>query len=396
MSPSHDQRFQQLSTLLAEWQALWRPLPFQQRETPWGGCLPGLADTLLALPDDEVQRLQAAPFEASPLAAWLPVDELAALVGLSPGASPASALPDDWGEGIGARKWRQIQAFASRVSVGDHALVEWCAGKGHLGRTLARLHRRPVTGLEWRSALCEAGQGLAERQGLAVRLQSQDVMAPDAGRWLAADVRVAALHACGDLHGRLLTLAAETGTAVSLAPCCYHRTAAADYRALSRRGRALMAEHGLRLSREDLAMAVQETVTAPRGVRRHRARANAWRLGFDLLQREARGRDAYLPVPSLAYGKLPDDFAGFCRWAAEQKGVELPTSVDWAAYEAAGWQRLARVSRLELVRHLFRRPLEVWLALDRVRLLEEAGFRVSLSTFCERALTPRNLLIETH
>lgn len=140
-------------------------------------------------------------------------------------------------------------------------------------------------------------------------------------------------------------------------------------------------------------MAVQETVTAPRGVRRHRARANAWRLGFDRLQREARGRDDYLPVPSLAYGRLPEDFAGFCRWAAERKGVTLPPAPDWAGLEAEGWRRLAEVSRLELVRHLYRRPLEVWLALDRVCRLEEAGHRVRLGTFCERDLTPRNLLI---
>ena len=389
MSLSHAQRFQRLSALLAE----WRPLPFQHREMPWGGRVAGLADTLLALPGDAVERLQAAPFEDSPLAAWLPVDALAELAALPVCPSPA-ALPDGWGEGIGARTWRQIQAFASRVPVEEGELVEWCAGKGHLSRTLARLHRRPVTGLEWQPSLCEAGQDQADREGLAVRLQPQDVMAPDAARWLAPDVRVAALHACGDLHGRLLTLAAETGSAVSLAPCCYHRTAAAHYRPLSRQGRELLAAQDWTPSREDLAMAVQETVTAPRGVRRHRERTNAWRLGFDLLQREVRRRDAYLPVPSLAYGKLPDGFAGFCHWAAEQKGLVLPAGLDWSAYEAAGWRRLAAVSRLELVRHLFRRPLEVWLALDRVRLLEEAGFRVTLATFCERALTPRNLLIE--
>ncbi|MDN3556797.1 methyltransferase [Halomonas maura] len=394
MSLSHAQRFQRLTALLADWQALWRPLPFQHREMPWGSSVAGLADTLLALPGDEVARLQAAPFVDSPLAAWLPVDELAALVALPSGASPVAPLPDAWGEGIGARKWRQVQAFASRVPMDEGELVEWCAGKGHLSRTLARLHRRSVTGLEWQPSLCEAGQQQADRQGLAVRLQPQDVMAPDAARWLAPGVRVAALHACGDLHGRLLTLAAEIGSAVSLAPCCYHRTAAADYRPLSRQGRELLAAGDWTPRREDLAMAVQETVTAPRGVRRHRERANAWRLGFDLLQREVRRRDAYLPVPSLAYGKLPDGFAGFCHWAAQRKGLALPAGLDWSAHEAAGWRRLAAVTRLELVRHLFRRPLEIWLALDRVRLLEEAGLRVTLATFCERDLTPRNLLIE--
>ena len=140
-------------------------------------------------------------------------------------------------------------------------------------------------------------------------------------------------------------------------------------------------------------MAVQETVTAPRHDRRHRQRAGAWRLGFDHLQRRVRGRDDYLPVPSLAYGRMPDRFEGFCRWAAAQKGVELHDGIDWAHHEAWGLRRQAEVTRLELVRHLFRRPLEVWLALDRLVFLEEAGYDAELGTFCERELTPRNLLI---
>ncbi|MBB3139945.1 methyltransferase [Halomonas organivorans] len=394
--PDLEARFVALTRLLADGQPLWRPLPFQHRATPWGKHAPGLAEALLALPDDAVERLQAAPFEASPLAAWLPVAELAEAAALPDLSAGGAALPEAWGEGIGARKWRQLQAFAGCVAPAEgESLVEWCAGKGHLSRTLARLHGRPVTGLEWQAALCEAGQALAERQAQPVRLHRQDVLADDAGDWLEPGRRVTALHACGDLHARLLELAAERGAAVSLAPCCYHRTEASEYLALSRRGRALMAEHGLALCREDLAMAVQETVTAPQGVRRHRQRANAWRLGFDRLQREVRGDDAYLPVPSLAYGRLPDDFAGFCRWAAERKGVALPATLDWAAYETAGWRRLAEVSRLELVRHLYRRPLEVWLGLDRAWRLVEAGQRVRLGTFCTRELTPRNLLLET-
>ncbi|MNT60344.1 hypothetical protein D3C72_1979200 [compost metagenome] len=48
---------------------------------------------------------------------------------------------------------------------------------------------------------------------------------------------------------------------------------------------------------------------------------------------------------------------------------------------------------LELVRGLFRRPLEVWLLLDRALYLEEQGYAVRLGTFCDYHLTPRNLLL---
>ena len=132
---------------------------------------------------------------------------------------------------------------------------------------------------------------------------------------------------------------------------------------------------------------------APRHTQRQRRRAKAWRLGFDLLQRELRGVDEYLPVPRLRYGDLPTDYQGFCRWAAAEKQLALPCSIDWKAWERAGWGRLEELERLEQVRHLFRRPLEVWLALDQARRLEEAGIRVDLGSFCDREVTPRNLLL---
>ncbi len=391
---SHLDRFARLTALLAEWQPLWRPMPFQHRHLPWAEVHPDLADSLRSLDDAACARLQADPFTASPLAERLPVAELAALVALPELSGEGPGLPAQWAEHMGGRKWQQVAAFVPRMAaLPDASLLEWCAGKGHLARTLARHLDREVTGLEWQAALCRDGQALAERQGARVQLAQQDVLAPDAARWLTADTQVAALHACGDLHGRLIELAAEQGSAVTLAPCCYHRTARAHYRPFSQRGSALAAAHGLSLTREDLAMAVQETVTAPRHVRRHRERANAWRLGFDALQRQVRDLEAYLPVPSLAYGRMPDSFAGFCRWAAECKGLVLPAGIDWRAFEREGQRRQAEVTRLELVRHLFRRPLEVWLVLDRQRRLEEAGFRVELGTFCDRRLTPRNLML---
>jgi hypothetical protein len=42
---------------------------------------------------------------------------------------------------------------------------------------------------------------------------------------------------------------------------------------------------------------------------------------------------------------------------------------------------------------LFRRPLELWLVLDRALYLQERGYEVKLGTFCAPTLTPRNVLL---
>ena len=373
-------RFERLTGLLAEWYPVWSVEPFQCIQPPWASF--------------RVKRTGVFRSDAATLARWLPVEQLADLIDLQRMPAVAAPPPERWGHGVGGRKWRQIVAFAARMHIAPgQSVVEWCAGKGHLARTLARSHGTPVTGLESDARLCREGQALATHQGVSLHLQEQDVLAPDVLRWLHPETHVVALHACGDLHLRLLDLAAHTGCAISLAPCCYQRTVHERYLPLSQTGRELAGRHALVLTRQDLALAVQETVTAPRHAQRQRRRAKAWRLGFDLLQRELRGMDEYLSVPSLRYGDLPVDFQGFCRWAAAEKQISLPPIADWTAREAAGWRRLEEVEQLEHVRHLFRRPLEVWLALDRARRLEEAGMRVDLGSFCDREVTPRNLLL---
>lgn len=128
-------------------------------------------------------------------------------------------------------------------------------------------------------------------------------------------------------------------------------------------------------------------------LRRQRDTSMARRLGFDLLQRQQRQSSEYLPTPSLPVAWLEKPFEQYCRDLADLKQMPLTGNPDWTALEAAGWQRLAEVRNLERVRNLFRRPLELWLVLDRALFLEEQGYAVRLGLFCDYPLTPRNLLI---
>ena len=149
----------------------------------------------------------------------------------------------------------------------------------------------------------------------------------------------------------------------------------------------------MRLPLGDRALPLSETATAGARVRRQGDSAMARRLGFDLLQRQRRGCDDYLPTPSLPSAWLDKPFADYCRDLAALKELSTVGVQNWPALEAAGWQRLAEVRNLELLRGLFRRPLELWLVLDRALFLQSKGYTVRLGTFCETALTPRNLLL---
>ena len=391
--PELQPRFQALERFLLAHQALWRPRPFTHLHLPWEAQYPELAHWLRgrSLDDAEashthLQTLDApAPFPAL-------AGEALALSDL--GELPEHPVPparQRLNVDVPGRKWQQLEAFASRLqfSATPSHWLDWCAGKGHLGRRLLQPGQQ-LTCLEYDPALIASGQQLSQHHHLSATHVQQDVLAADAASRLKPEHTPVALHACGDLHVRLMQLASSAGCRqLAIAPCCYNRIQAPHYVPLSTSAQG----SALRLSLDDLALPMSETVTAGARVRRQRDTSMARRLGFDLLQRRLRASDQYLPTPSLPSSWLDKPFAEYCRDLAALKGLAITGNPDWPALEAAGWQRLAQVRNLELLRGLFRRPLELWLVLDRGLFLQEQGYQVRLGLFCQAPLTPRNLML---
>ncbi|KWV66978.1 methyltransferase [Pseudomonas paracarnis] len=382
-------RFQALDAFLIEHQGLWRPRPFTQLQLPWETEHPELSRWLRQRSLAEAEASHNQPHD---LPAPAPFPQLAARA-LRLGA--VDKLPTHTLEparhrlnvDVPGRKWQQIEAFGAALTFAQTPAhwLDWCAGKGHLGRRLLQPGQQ-LTCLEHDPALIASGQALSDRHDLHATHHLQDVMADVA---IQPEHTPVALHACGDLHVRLLQLTSAAGCKqMALAPCCYNRITADRYQAVSAAGRASL----LQLSIDDLGLPLSETVTAGNRVRQQRDTSMARRLGFDQLQRQVRGCDDYLPTPSLPASWLDKSFADYCQELASLKGLSTGEQ-DWTTLEAHGWQRLAEVRNLELVRGLFRRPLELWLVLDRALFMVEQGYNVEVGSFCEPSLTPRNLMV---
>lgn len=397
------EKFLALSQVLQSHQHWWRPRAFMASHLPWEAAHPELAATLRAMPLAESETLAANDLLlANYLARWIPaaksLPELCD-VPKAPTEMPADAAASRREPAaVPGRKWQQIQAFVDSLAVTDLPAVEWCSGKAHLGRWYAQCGGARVDALEWNGELVIAGNQLAQREHASVQVHHVDVLSPAAKNTLHGFLnhgrQMLALHACGQLHIQLLHLCAQEkdATAIALAPCCYQLIPQDQYQPLSALARAA----NMPLTKLDLHTAVQESVTSPERVSKQRRQLQAWRLGFDVLQREVRGVDEYLHTPSAPLSILPAGFQVFCERMAVGKGVELPPGIPFAAYEQQGMQRFSEVNALDLPRLLFRRVLELWLVLDRAVYLRESGYRVNVSTFCERALTPRNLLMQAH
>ena len=421
--------FIQLDKLLEQSRALWQVRAFEAKALPWAAQFPRLATTLWALDDAVLDTLDA---EQSVLVDALSPSlkqDLTALgldwdlslltlsfAELSLGSDIAADIGSDdietatspnidlaelahFSAHIKGRKWEQITAFVQHLPDAGLPVLEWCAGKGHLGRLIARARGVDVLSLEWQAMLCEEGQAFADKWQLSQRFICADAFAIEGNTCentahqtnpFCDQQQAVALHACGDLHVRLLQLAAAAGTqALAISPCCYHLIQANQYQGLS-----TLAKHSaLRLSRHDLQLPLQQSVIANPKQQALRHQEIAWRLGFDALQRSYRGIDAYLPLPAIKQSQLSGEFAEFCHWAAAQKAVTLAADCNFDAWLEIGKQRQRLTRRIDLAAHLFRRALELWLILDRCCFLQESGYRVTLREFCANSVTPRNALI---
>ncbi|MFT5788340.1 MAG: hypothetical protein ACI8SJ_000443 [Shewanella sp.] len=412
-------QFKQLDSLLNLSRALWQNRSFECSQLPWANAFPTLAASVWQIADADLDAIDACQLSLSErLLPALTQDlqtagvdwDLSLLVPLienttstesadtSPSLinettqQPSLLQADDtahFSAHIKGRKWQQITAFVEHLPDTTLPVLEWCAGKGHLGRLIAKATGRSVVSLEWQQSLCAAGEQFADKWQLPQRFVCADAFA-EQDEHLAQHQLAVALHACGDLHVTLLKHASIAGTKqVVVSPCCYHLIQAKQYQPLSMAATA----SELLLTRADLQLPLQQSTIASAKHNQYRLQEMAWRLGFDSLQREMRQVDEYLPIPSIKQSQLNSEFKTFCRWAADSKKVPLIESIDWAHYQARGRERQRLTRRVDLVAHLFRTVLEKWLLLDRVCFLEESGYQVKLSEFCPNSITPRNALI---
>ncbi|WP_150304733.1 methyltransferase [Pseudomonas saliphila] len=393
------QRFQQLDAWLNQHQALWRVRPFTHLHLPWEHQWPELAAFLRGRSLEQAEQSHNQPHLVNAPAPFadLAKQSLALSQVEDWSREPLNQRPELLTRHVPGRKWQQITRFADiaeqRLPQPAQHWLDWCAGKGHLGRLLSFSGGQPLTCLEYDPALNEQGRALSQQCSVAASHVDMDVLRDEAWQTLQSHHTPVALHACGDLHMTLLRQSVARGCEqLVLSPCCYNRIESERYQPLSAAGRSAQ----LILSKDDLALPLLESVTAGQRVRRLRDQSMAWRLAFDLWQREARGVDSYLPTPARPQSALNVGIADFCRFLTAHHQLQLPEPASWSALEKRGWQRLAQVRNLELVGALFRRPLEIWLLLDRALFLQESGYCVQLGQFCPTSLTPRNLMLVGH
>ncbi len=375
---------QKLSAFLNRTQAYWKPSPFVHRRLLWEAQGLGEALDRLSSSQEIENWLQTGPLaEITAEARQLSIVPSCPSKPLKLGPTPR----------VPGRKREQIERFIaclfpvlSPVST-PFRLVDWCAGKSHLGRLLAENLSKPLLAVELQSKLCEQGLKECQLRKIEAEFDCTDVLtSPPA---LRPDDFLIALHACGELHVACIQAALRHRVlGLAFSPCCYNRQNVIEQKPLSQAG----LQNFVPFTESDLDFIHREPDVASEHDRRLSERDRIWRLGFDLWQRTASGQDQYRSMPPFPHAWLQGSFTEFCFRFAELDGLNCENWPDPAPFEAQGEQRFLQVSRREQIRAIFRKPLELWLFFDRVCWLEEEGYRVQWGEFCPCNVTPRNLI----
>ncbi|OLQ90532.1 SAM-dependent methyltransferase [Vibrio panuliri] len=391
--------FHSIDTYLTQYQDYWRFEPFfasKLPHLPWLQHNPSLCEWLSQLTPQQVEYYKQNGDALTQACAPFFPELIHFLEQLRLPQVSLSGLQLERGidTGVPGRKLQQILAMgesALQLKTGTEWL-EWCSGKGFLGRILASQSQQKVTSFEFQQALCESGQAEAIKQKLPMQFIQGDAFAEESIAVFNRQQHAVALHACGDLHVSLIDKAVKCQLpAISLSPCCYHLIQSESYQALSQPAK----QSALRLSKSELRIPLQELVTGGERVKRHRLEEMSYRLGFDILLQEKLALSEYVPIPSIKKSQLSEGFESFCHWAATEKDLVLP-AFDSEEYLAKGELRFWRMEKLSLVQQLFKRGLELWLVLDKAIYLQQHGYQVTLREFCGRDVTPRNILLQAN
>lgn len=380
--------FFELDNLLQQYSSLWQ---FQPMQADWPVELdPALTKLLQSFSLEDCARIDTSPaLQQQYFSAYFP--QLFAVLPSLPQecAEPAQALPFWLSTDISGRKWQQITRLAASVGQPGRPVLEWCAGKGHLGKVMSFLYQAPVTSLEWQQSLCDAGQQRAAQLGLAQQFVCVDVLKQPVTPYLQSQQQLLALHACGDLHRVAAREAVAAGCqALALVPCCYHLQQATLYQPLSGVGQ----QSPLQLTKADLRLAVQQSCTGGERVARLSQTEMLWRQLWRVWRRQ-QGL-GYQPLRSVGKHWFSGDLTDFLAFAGAEHQLAPPDVGRVPVLLQQAEQALLQQRQLELVQHLFRRPLELWLVADLALYLQQQGYQVQLSELCAASLTPRNLLLQ--
>ena len=384
-------KFVHISQFLQKHHAIWSENPFYNKTLSWESSLPSISTYLRKLPPEFIEQFELDPLNLpnKPPRLERIFSTLQKLAWLDSHPHTETPFHPFDKKKIKQRKFQQIHAFATRASkqvTPTHGIVDWCSGKGHLGRMLGKWYSKSVTAFELQQKLCLQGQRLANAAGVQIHFQQADLLVEKPT--LPKNQCVVGLHACGDLTDKAIETVILNEASLAISPCCYHSIKTTEYLPKSNLGQ----KWNLHLDKKQLRLPSAFEVVATEKQKQERRQEIVYRLGFDWLLQKHTGTKEYTSFPPVQTKLISGSFVNFCTAMMKRHNITLP-SFDPDTAQKEGHQKAQLFRSLSMIRTPFRRLIEVWLVLDKALWLKDNGWECQVATFCQQSLTPRNILI---
>ena len=374
------------SQLLTEHRSLWSFHPFANNIFSWEQDYPDVSSFLRSWTQEEVELFEQCPQE-HPNAPQFILDlfyrcrEYTSLPNLY---DPSFSCPSDTLLNIKERKRQQLVPFLSCIHEPSTHYIDWCCGKGHLGRLLNTLFSSSIVGIENNLHVIEKGRELATGEQEFILCDVLNDSIP------ALRGELVALHSCGSLLTKAMEqIRLQSVQRCFLVSCCYHKISAETYEPMTQCAK----NHPLFLSKNELRLpSTLENHPSPRSKRRRRADMR-YRLSIDSILQEIGFHTSYTSFPPVPDGWKDVSFSEYVALVWEREGFPSIPEINLSEMEQKGGNRLRVIRALSSFRSMFARVLEVWINADRALWLQEMGYDVELGLCMPTGVSPRNIAI---
>lgn len=379
----------EICRFLTKYQEFIRGRPFWEETLSWEGKYPEISTFLRSWTSEEVEKFERCP-HLHPKSPSLLVDIFESARGLTdlPNLYDEKlSLPQQLSYNIKGRKWAQITHVISVMNGSYSGIVDWCCGKGHLGRTLSHVFDVPLQGLDIDEELIIQARKLSESRSQH-QFTKCDVLKK--GEVPILDGTIVALHSCGSLLDRaietMLDQKLRQGIFVS---CCYHRIQTSHWIPKSQK----CANENVQLDVFELRIPSTFEYSASTKIRKRRRREMLYRVSFDLLLRDLCGNQEYQKIASVPDAWKDLSFEEFVQNISRREHILIPQQINLIQYLEMGQQKLNQIRGLGSLRSLFSRLIELLVIGDRALWLQEKGREAVVGIFAPEEVTPRNTII---
>ncbi len=405
MNPGLQTQYSELLAFLRDYRGCWQhevlhdyPACLDSYPATWSACLDRLSDQELWLMDAKLDFsfIDDPEFKQCLL-------QLEKLTALPQAPIPASLVSEQARAfyGVRGKKRHEIEALAPvlqqllRDGRFQH-LVDVGGGQGHLARIMACHCGVPTTSLDRDPSLQDLGRKNLQR--LTHRPYANPVAPLDfetcelsatgsVPKSFAPGAFILGLHTCGDLAFHLMQHGHQTQCAGFLSfGCCYSKME------LDADGFASFGPRDLKLNNHALTLATRGHKNDSRSAFDFKVRVKRFRYSLHLFHWHERGIKRFIPMGESVPRVYRGQFSSYALERLQAHGINASAEELDAFFESPWVVRECRkLLYANLIRWQFGRALELLILLDRAKRMEDQGREVTLATYFDERISPRNI-----